>query len=61
MIKDDDPIQRMMRTLSAALGRTFPTTDTQPTQEEFLEAAKVCAGAADMAHELAKKAKADDA
>ncbi len=60
MLREDDPLERMMRTLAAALGRPFPNGDDPPTRDELLDAAKICAGAADMARELAKKAKAPD-
>lgn len=56
MLKDDDPIERMMRTIAAALGRPFPQTEKPPTREELLTVAKICSGAAEMARELAKSA-----
>jgi len=60
VIRENDPIQRMMKTLAAALGRPFPNDDKPATREELLEVAKICAGAADMARELAKKAETRD-
>lgn len=60
MLKEDDPIERMMRTLAAALGRQFPNAEKPPTREELLEAAKVCGGAADMARELANRAERNE-
>jgi hypothetical protein len=55
VIKDNDVIERMMRTLAAALGRPFPHGDQPPTREELLDVASVCSGAAEMARELAKQ------
>jgi hypothetical protein len=55
VIKDDDPIQRMMRTIAAVLGRPFPNPERPPTREELLDVAHVCSGAAEMARELAKQ------
>ena len=57
MIKENDPIERMMRTIAAALGRPFPHTEHPPTREELLDIAAVCSGAAEMARELAKQAR----
>ena len=57
MIKDNDIVQRMMRTLATALGRPYPNAEQPPTREELLQVASVCAGAADMARELAKQAR----
>ncbi|HEX2875149.1 MAG TPA: hypothetical protein VHP33_28050 [Polyangiaceae bacterium] len=60
MIKDDDPMARMMQTIAAALGRPFPQAGTPPTRAELLAAATICSGAAEMARELAKKAEAEE-
>ena len=57
MIKDEDPLERMMRTIAAALGRPFPNSERSPTREELLDVARVCSGAAEMARELAKQAR----
>jgi|GEM_PF-5222117 len=59
MIKDNDIVERMMKTIAAALGRPFPNAEHPPTREELLEVANVCSGAADMARELAKQARDD--
>jgi hypothetical protein len=48
----------MMQTIAAALGRAFPNSEPPPTREELLDAARVCSGAAEMARELAKQARA---
>ena len=58
VIKHEDPIERMMKTIAAALGRAFPSSEQPPTREELLDAARVCSGAAEMARELAKQARA---
>ena len=58
MIKDEDPVERMMHTIAAALGRSFPNSQHPPTREELLDAARVCSGAAEMARELAKQTRA---
>lgn len=59
MIKDDDFIERMMRTIAAALGRPFPNSEDPPTRGELADVARVCSGAADMARELAKQTPAE--
>lgn len=55
MIDESEIMRRIMRTIAAALGRPFPTTERPPTRAELLEVASVCAGAAEMAGELANQ------
>lgn len=55
MADDKATMDRMMRTIAAALGRPFPHTELPPSRQELLDVASICAGAAEMAGALAEQ------
>ena len=51
--EDSEIMDRIMVTIAAALGRPFPQTAAPPSRAELLYVASICAGAAEIAGELA--------
>lgn len=55
-MSERDLLHRMWNTIGAALGKPFPPAGNEgPSRQELLDAASICAGAAELAGALANE------